>query len=139
MRQLLAAKSGVHAPAMSSRSICFINVSQSPTTSQRAGIVLTFLLLQLASLSVSLRAHVCQAQAYALIIVAMIGLAQALHYGALRRDSMVTIGKSVYCSDLGKRTPILPSCPGGWRAMSSPPTNVSTFRESDCGCRLSFG
>jgi hypothetical protein len=91
---------------MSQRCVCWINVSQNATHRQWKAIIFSFVLLEAGALSVSYRAHLCQAQAYAIIVLAIIAMANMLLYGSLRRDSVVEIKKEVYCADLSKSSHI---------------------------------
>ena len=91
---------------MSQRCVCWINVSQTPTHRQWKAIVITLLLLEAGALAVGFRAHLCQAQAYAIIVLAIFAMTSMLLYGSLRRDSLVEIKKEVYCADLSRSSHI---------------------------------
>ena len=91
---------------MSKRSVCWINVSQIPTNSQRWSIIAIFIPLVVGSLAVAFRVYLCQAQAYAIILLTIIAISTMLLHTSQRRESIVKIKKEVYCADLSQTSHI---------------------------------
>jgi hypothetical protein len=91
---------------MSRRSVCWINVSQRPTHRQAVSIASIFVLLTIGSLAVAFRIYLCQAQAYAIIVLTIIAGSTMLLHTSQRRESLVKIKKEVYCADLSQTSHI---------------------------------
>lgn len=79
---------------------CWLNVSQNPSHRHYRSILAVFTMLVAGALAVGFRVYLCQAQAYAMILLTIVAAIMALLHNAQRRDSIVKIKKEVYCADL---------------------------------------